>query len=193
MVPKFVQIKVGGFSFWGEPICQNVWIIWCPLQYLSLKSPMDPNFESFIRFQLILHESGRLFSESWSFYKLKRGDLISGVNQFCRMSEIFGPPFCISILKPFLDQNSSPIIRFQCILYDSGILPSKFSNFYKLKRGVLLSGANQYRRMSELFGLPICIFVLKVLWTKILPHSLDFSSFCMNKEGFSHSPEVSPN
>ena len=164
-----------------------------PLLYLSLKSPIDPNSELFIRFQLILYESGSLFSESWSFYKLKREDLISEVNQFCRMSEIFAPPLRISILKTFLDQNSSPIIRFQCILCDSGILPSKFSNFHKLKRGVLLSGGNQYRRMSELFGLPFRILVLKVLWTKILPHSLEFSSFCMNKEGFSHSPEVSPN
>ena len=28
-----------------------------------------------------------------------KGDLISGGNQFCRKSELFGPPFCISILK----------------------------------------------------------------------------------------------
>ena len=101
---KFVQIKEGGFNFWGEPIFQNVWIIWSPLLYLNLKSPMDPNSSSFIRFQSILHESGRLFSESWNFYKLKRGDLISGRNQFCRMSELFDPPTSISILKVFQTQ-----------------------------------------------------------------------------------------
>ena len=96
------NLKRGEFSFWGEPICQNVWIIWSPpLLYLSLKSPIDPNSELLIRFQLILYESGSLFSESWSFYKLKREDLISEVNQFCRMSEIFAPPLRISILKPF--------------------------------------------------------------------------------------------
>ena len=98
---KFVQIKEGGPNFWGEPILQNVWIIWSPLLYFNLKSSMDPNSLSFIRFQSILHESGRLFSESWNFYKLKRRDLISGGNQFCRMSELFGPSFCISILKVF--------------------------------------------------------------------------------------------
>ena len=98
---KILEIKEGGFNFWGEPIFQNLWIIWSPLLYLSLKSPMDQNSSSFIRYQFILHESGRLFSGSWNFYKLKRGDLISGGNQFCRMSELFGPPFCISILKVF--------------------------------------------------------------------------------------------
>ena len=124
-VLKFVQIKERGFNFCGEPIFQNVWIIWFPLLYLSLKTPMDQNSSSFIRFQFILHESGSLFWESLSFYKLKRG------NQFYRMSELFGPPFCISILK--------------------------------------------------------------VLWTQILRHSLDFSPFCMNQEGFSQSLEISTN
>ena len=124
-VLKFVEIKEGGFNFWGEPILQNVWIIWSPLLYLSLKSPSDQNSSSFIRFQFILHESGSLFWESLSFYKLKRG------NQFYRMSELFGPPFCISILK--------------------------------------------------------------VLWTLILCHALDLSPLCMNEEDFSESPEISTN
>ena len=130
-VLKFGRIKEGGANFWGEPTLQNVWIIWSPLLYFNLKSSIHRNSSSFIRFQSILHESGRLFSESWNFYKLKRGDLISGGNQFCRMSELFGPPFCISILK--------------------------------------------------------------VLWTQILRHSLDFSPFCMNGEDFSWSPEISRN
>ena len=103
-VLKFLQIKEGGPNFWGEPILQNVWIIWSPLLYFNLKSSMDPNSPSFIRFQSILRERRRLFSESWNFYKLKREDLISGGNQFCRKSELFGPPFCISILKVLWDQ-----------------------------------------------------------------------------------------
>ena len=98
---KFVQIKEEGLNFWEEPILQNVWIIWSPFLYFNLKSSIDPNSLWFITFQSILHEPGRLFSESWNFCKLKRGDLISGGNQFCRMSELFGPPFCISILKVF--------------------------------------------------------------------------------------------
>ena len=128
---KFLQIKEVESNFWGEPTLQKVWIIWSPLLYFNFESFMEPNSWSLIRIQCILHDSGVLFSESWNFYKLKRGDLISGWNQFCRMSELFGPPFCISILK--------------------------------------------------------------VLWTQILRHSLDFSPFCMNQEDFSQSPEISTN
>ena len=98
---KYLQIKEGRPNFWWEKILQKVWIIWSPLLYFNFKSFMDPNFLSFIRFQCILHDSVVLFSESWNFYKLKRVDLISGWNQFCPKSELFGPPFCISILKVF--------------------------------------------------------------------------------------------
>ena len=98
-VLKFLQIKEGGPNFWGEPILQKVWIIWSLLLYLNFKGFVDPNSLSFIRFQCILHDSEVLFSESWNFYKLTRGDPISGGNQFCRKSELFVPPFCISILK----------------------------------------------------------------------------------------------
>ena len=83
----------------GEPILQKVSIIWSHLLYFNFKSFMDPNSLSFIRFQCILHDWGALSSESWSFYQLKMGDLISRANQFCRKSELFGPPFCISIFK----------------------------------------------------------------------------------------------
>ena len=130
-VLKFLQIKEGGPSFWWEPILQKVWIIWSPLLHFNFKSSKYPISSSFIRFQCILHDSGVLFSESWNFYKLKRGDLISVGNQFCRMSELFGPPFCISILK--------------------------------------------------------------VLWTQFLCHSLDFNAFCMIQEYFSQSLEISTN
>ena len=128
---KFLQIKEGGSNFWGEPILQNIWIICSPLLYFDFKSFLDPNSSSFIRFQCILHDSGVLFSESWNFYKLKKGDLISGGNQFCRKSELFGPSFGISILKV------SP--------------------------------------------------------TQILRHLLDFNAFCMIEEYFSQSLEISTN
>ena len=98
-VLEFLQIKEGGPNFWGEPILQKVWIILSPLLYLNFKSFDERNSQSFTRFQCILDDWGVLFSESWNFYKLNRGDLISWGNQFCRNSEFFGPPFCISILK----------------------------------------------------------------------------------------------
>ena len=130
-VLKFLQVKEGGPNFSGEPIFQTVWIIWSPLQYLKFKSFVDPNLWSFIRFQCILYDWGVLFSESWNSYKLKRGDLISGCNQFCRKSELFDPPFCISILR--------------------------------------------------------------ALWTQIHRHSLDFNAFCIIQEYFSQSLEISAN
>ena len=76
------------FRGWGgKPILQNNWIasierasflgsgvlfppnIWSPLLQFNFKSFIDSNSFSFIRFQCILHGSGKLFSESWNFYK----------------------------------------------------------------------------------------------------------------------------
>ena len=128
---QFLQIKEGGPNFWGGPILQKVRIICSPLLYFNFKSFLDPNSLSFITFQCILHDSGVVFPESLNVYKVKRRDLISGGNQFCRKSELFGPPFCISILK--------------------------------------------------------------VLWTQIHRHSLDFNAFCMIQEYFSQSLEISTN
>ena len=113
-VLKFRQIKE------GEPILQNVWIIWSPLLYFNFKSFLDPNSSSFIRFQSILHELRRLFSGSWNFYKLKRGDLISQGNQFCRMCELFGSSSCISILKAFQTQILHHSLHFNvfCMIHE---------------------------------------------------------------------------
>ena len=127
----FLQMTDRGPNFWGEPIFQKVRIIWSPLLYFNFKSFMDPNSLSFIRFKCILYDWGVFFSECWSFYKLKRGNLISRGNQFSRKSELFRPPLCISILK--------------------------------------------------------------VLWTEIHHHSLDFNAFCMIQGNFSQSLEMSTN
>ena len=134
-VLKFLQIKDGRPTCWAEPILQNVWIIWSPLLYFNFKSFMDPNSLSLYRFQCILHDSGVLFSESWNFYKLKRRDLISGGNQFCRISELFGASHLYFNFKSFMELNCSSITRFQCILHDSGVLFSEPWNFFKLKMG----------------------------------------------------------
>ena len=98
-VLKFLQIKEGGPNFWGQPILEKVWIFWSCLVYFNFKSFTDPNFLSFVRFQCILHDWEVLFSESWNIYKLKKGVLIVWGNEFCRKSELFVLPFCISILK----------------------------------------------------------------------------------------------
>ena len=127
-------MKEGESNFCREPILQNVWIIWSPFLYFNFKSFVDPNSLQFISFQCILYDSGVLLSGFSNLYKVKMGNLISVGSQFCRISELFGPPSLFQF-KSFLDPNSSPFISFQCILYDSGVLFSGFSNLYKLKRG----------------------------------------------------------
>ena len=117
---KFLQFKEEWPKSWEETILQKVWIIWSLLLYFNFKSFVDPNSLSFIRFQLILHDSGVLFSESWNFYKLKRVDLISGRNQFCSKSELFGPTFCISILKVLRTQILRDSLDFNpfCMIWE---------------------------------------------------------------------------
>ena len=178
-VLKFLEMKNGRPNFWVEPIFQNFWIICSPLLYFNFKSFLDPNSSSFIRFQSFLHESVVLFSGSRNFCKLKRGDLISGRNQFCRMSQLFCPLLYFN-LKSYMDSNSSLFSSFQSFLHESGVLFAESWNFCKLKSGDLISTGNQFWRISELFGLSFCISILEVL-----RHSLDFSDFCMSQEYFS--------
>ena len=96
---KFTQIKEGGPNLLGKPILQKGWITWSPLLYFNVKHLKDPNSSSFIRFQFILHDSAVLLSVFENLLKLKRGDLTSWANQFCRTVELLGPSFCISILN----------------------------------------------------------------------------------------------
>ena len=137
---KFLQIKERGPKFWGEPVLQNVWIIWSPLVHLNLKSPMDPNSSSFIRFHSVLQEWGGLFSESWNFYKVKKGDLISGGNQFCRMSELFDPPFCISILKLFWNKTLRVSLDFNVFCMIKEYFSQGFQMCTNSRRGIYFLG-----------------------------------------------------
>ena len=128
-VLKFPQIKEGGPNFWGEPILQKVRIIWSPLLYFNFKIFLDPNSSLFIRFQCILHGSGVPFSGYWKFYKLKRGDRISGENQFCRKSELLGPPFSISILNAVWTQILHHAPRLKVDFFSE---PPKYESFSSL-------------------------------------------------------------
>ena len=112
----------------GDPILQKVSIIWSPLLYFNFKSFMDKNSLSFIRFQCILHDSGVLFGVTLNFFKLKRGNLISGGTQFYGKSKFFCPPLLYFNFKSFMDPISWSFIRFQCILDDSGVPSSESSN-----------------------------------------------------------------
>ena len=161
-VLKCLQIKDGGRNFWVEPVSQKLWIISSPPMYFNFKGVMDPNSLLFIRFQCILHDLGALFSESWNVYKLKRGGPNFWVEPILRKVWIIWSPFPYFNFKSFMDPNSSSFIRFQYILLDSGVLFSESWNVYKLKRGDLIPGDNQFCRKSELFGPRFCISILKV-------------------------------
>ena len=192
-VLKFPQIKEGGNNFWWEPILQKFWIIWSLVLYFNFISFLERNSLSFIRFKCILHDSGVFLSESWNFYKLRRGRPNFWVELISQKVWIIWPPFLYLNFKSFRVQNFSSFIIFQCILDDSGVLFSESRNFFKLKRGDLISGANQFRRMTELFGPSFCSWILKVLLTQILRHSLDFNAFCVNQEYLYQSLEISTN
>ena len=103
-VLRILQIKHCDLILGGKPLLQKVWVIWSPFLYLNFKTFLDPNSSSLIRFQCIVHESRVIFWEPFNFQKLKCGDLIFARIQFCRKSELFSPPFCISILKVLLTQ-----------------------------------------------------------------------------------------
>ena len=147
-VLKFLQIKEGGSNFWREPILQNVWITCSRLLYFDLKNFLDPNSSSIIKFQCILHDWRALFSEFWNSYKLKRGGRNFWEESILQKVWIISSPLLYFNIKSIMEPNFSSFIRFQCILHDSGVLFSEVWNFYKLKRGDLISGGNQFCGMS---------------------------------------------
>ena len=95
---KFLQIKDGGPNFWGHQFCRK-WIIW------SWSSLLYFNFNHAPKFIVIDYVSMHsawfrsTFLRVLKFLEIKVGNVISGGNQFCKKSELFGPPFSISILK----------------------------------------------------------------------------------------------
>ena len=180
-VLKFLQIKEGGPNFFGELILQNVWITWSPLLYFNLKSFVDPNSMPFISFLCIFYDSGVLLSGFSNFCKWKRGDLISGRNQFCRMSELFGPSFCISVLKVLWTQILRHSLDFSPFCMNQEDF-SQGPEILQIKEEELISRRNQFCRMPELFGPPFCISISKVSQTQILRHLLAFYAFCMIQE-----------
>ena len=119
---------------------QNVPIIWSLLLWFNFKSFIDPNYFSVISFQCIPHESWILFSESWIFYKLRRSDLISGGIQFCRKSELFGPPFSISILKVLMTWILRHSLDFNAFCMIHEYFSHSLSIFTNQSRGLNFGG-----------------------------------------------------
>ena len=54
-----------------------------------------------------------IFLRVLKFLQIKvEGDLISGGNEFCRKSQLFGPAYCILIFKVLLPQIYSDLLGF---------------------------------------------------------------------------------
>ena len=181
---NFVQVKRLGTNFWGEPNMQKVWIIW---------SPLLPKFIVFLYISKYSAWLKSTFPRLLKFPQIKEG----GPNFFgepilLKVWIIWYPLLCF-IFKSFVDQNSSSLSRSQFILHDWEVFFPEPFNFYKLKRGDLISGVNQFCTKSALFGFPFCIYILSVLYIQMHCLSLDFNAFSMIQEYFSQSLEISTN
>ena len=151
----------------------------------------DPKSSSSSRFQCILHDSAVRFSVFSNFLKLKMAELISWGEPILQNRWIILSLLVYFNFKNLRDRNSSSSGRFQCILHDSAVLFSVFSNFLKLKRGDLISWEKQFCRTAELFGPPVCISMLKIWWIQILRDWVDFNTFYTIQQYFSHFFQIS--
>ena len=129
-------------ELYGPPFCISILkVLWTQILHHSLDfSPFCMNEED--------------FSQSPEILQIKEGGPNFWVEPILQNVWIIWSPLLYFSFKSFLDRNSPSFIRFQCILYDSGLLVSGFINLYKLKRGDLISGGNRFFRMSGLFGPP---------------------------------------
>ena len=88
-------------------------------------------------------------------------------------------------LRNFKDPNSSLFIRFQWVLNDSPILLSVFWNFFKLKRGDLISWAEPILQNCSIIWSPLLYFNSRNL------RDSNSSSFIRFQWVLHHSPVLS--
>ena len=136
---QFPQIREGGPNFLGGTNSAEWLNYLVPLLYFNFKNLRDPNSSSSSTFQCILHDSEVLFSFFSNFLKLKTGgpNFLGGTNSAEWLNYLV--PLLYFNFKNLRNPNSSSSSRFQCILHDSEVLFSFFSNFLKLKRGGQIS------------------------------------------------------
>ena len=109
-VLEFLEVKVGGNKFPEATNFAEFWIICSPLLYFNLKSFMDRNCPSLIRFQSSQQESGVFFSESWNFYRLKRGGPNIWGEPILQNVWVIWSPLLYFNFQTFLDPNSLSFI-----------------------------------------------------------------------------------
>ena len=170
----FFKLKMGNLISWGEPILENVWIIWLPLLYFNFKYLKDSY--SSLDFDAVLHDWEVLFSggEWWTNSVKQPNNWVASC------------AFQFKILK---DSNFLSFIRFRCILHDWAVFFSVF--FLKWKMKDLISWGQPILQKSNLFGPLSCIPILKIWRTQILRHLLDLNSFYKIQQYFSQFFETS--
>ena len=89
---KFLEIKERGPNFWGEPILQNVWIIWSLFCISILKVLWTQILRHSLDFSPFCMNKEDFSQSPKNFYKLKRGDLISGETNFAESLNYLVPP-----------------------------------------------------------------------------------------------------
>ena len=134
-----------------------------PLLYFNFKNFRDPNSSSSSRFQCILHDSAVVFSVFSNFLKLKMAELISWREPILQNRWIILSPLVYFNFKNLSHPNSLSSSRFQCILHDSAVLFSVFSNFLKLKRGDLISWGEPILQNGWIIWSPLLYFNFKNL------------------------------
>ena len=114
------------------------------------------------------------FLKVWKYLHIKDGGPNFFGDPILQKVWIIWSPLLYFNFKRFMDPNSLPFIRFQSILYDSGVPFSEPRDFYKFKRG----GPN-------FWGEPILQKVW-IIWSPLLyfnfksfldPNSLSFIAF----------------
>ena len=127
------------------------------------------------------------------FLQIKEG----GPN-FCREPILlkvwtFWSPLLYFNFKTFMDPHSLSFIRFQCILDESAVLFWESSKFLEIKEGGPNLWWEPILQTVSFFWSPLLCFNFISFMGNIFRHSFDFNAFCMIREYFSQSLEISTN
>ena len=103
------------------------------------------------------------FLKFFKFYQIKEGNAISWGEPIQQNSKIIWSPLLYFNIWTLKDPNALSFIRFQCILYDSGVPFPAFWKFIKLKMGDLISWGEPILQNGWIIWSPFLHFNLSSL------------------------------
>ena len=192
---KLPQVKEGRPNFLvGTNSAERLnYLVPPPILYFYSRNLKHPNSWSFIRYQWVLHDSPVLFTIFSNCFKLKRGDLISWWEPILQKGWIIWSYLLYSNFRNLKHSNSLSFIRFQWVLHDSPVLVSIFWNFFKLKRGDLISCVEPILQNARIIWIHFCISIPEIWNIQILCHSLHFNGFQLIHQCICQIFEISSN